>query len=101
MTLQRLKELWRGQLPLEVAFWHYAIFYGLLLNVVATVAALALIVLDVPIVIAVIVHLTPVPYSIVALAGIWRSADRYEGHRGFATFIRIGALAWFCFLFAF
>ena len=34
--LQRLRALWRGELPLEVAFWHYAIYYGLILNLAAS-----------------------------------------------------------------
>jgi hypothetical protein len=101
VALQRLKELWRGQLPLEVAFWHYAIFYGLIVNIVATTAFFVLIVLDVPILVALIVHLVPVPYSFVAMCGVWRSADRYAGRRNFATFTRIGAVAWFCFWLAF
>jgi hypothetical protein len=100
LAIQRLKELWRGQLPLEIAFWHYAIFYGLLLNVVATAAAVALIVLDVPIVAAVIVHLIPVPYSIVAIGGVWHSADRYDGRRSFAIFAKVAVLAWSGFLVA-
>lgn len=99
--LQRLKELWRGELPLEVAFWHYAIFYGLIFNIVATAAALFLVVLDVPIALAIVVHLLPVPYSIIVMTGVWRSADRYAGRRDMATYARIGVLAWFCFWFAF
>jgi len=99
--LQRLKELWRGELPLEVAFWHYAIFYGLIFNIVATATALFLVVLDAPIALAVIVHLLPVPYSIIVMIGVWRSADRFTGRRDMATYARIGVLAWFCFWFAF
>lgn len=95
--MQRLKELWRGQLPLDLAFWRYAIIYGLALNVAATAAAFAVIVLDGPIVIAVIVHLLPVPYSIVALCGVWRSADRYSGRQDIPKLARASVVAWFCF----
>lgn len=94
--MQRLRELWRGQLPLEIAFWHYAIFYGLVFNIIATAAFFTLLILDVPVAIALIVHLSPVPYLILALCGVWRSADRYDGPRSFATFTRIGVVAWFC-----
>jgi len=100
-TMQELKALWRGDLPLEIAFWRYAIFYGLALNVIATAIFLALVVLDVPIAAAIIVHLLPVPYSIAAMVGVWRSADRYPGQRKLATYARIGVLAWTCFWFAF
>lgn len=96
-----LKSLWRGELPLEVAYWRYAIFYGLVLNILATVAALFLVVLDVPIIVAVIVHLLPLPYMIVVMAGVWRSADSYAGPVKYATFARIGVVAWSGFWLAF
>lgn len=100
-AMLRLKELWRGEMPLAMAFWHYAIFYGLIFNVVATAMALVLVVLEVPIAIAIAVHLLPVPYTIVAMVGVWRSADRHTGQDNMATFARVAVLAWFCFWFAF
>jgi hypothetical protein len=100
-TMQRLKLLWLGYLPLATAFWQYAIFYGLVLNVAATAAALFLVVLEAPIAIAIIVHLLPVPYSVVAMTGVWRSADRYGSHDNFAFVARIAVIAWFAFWFVF
>lgn len=91
-----LKALWRGELPLQVAFWHYAIYYGLIINVIATTISIVLLVVDAPIVLALIVHLVPLPYSVVAAFGVWRSADRYGKRDKFANFTRIGVLAWFC-----
>lgn len=96
-VMQRLKDLWHGQLPLDVAFWTYAIVYGLALNVVATGAALVLIVLDVPIAIAIVVHLLPAPYSVLAIGGVWRSADRYPGRQTIASAAKASVIAWFCF----
>jgi hypothetical protein len=95
--LQRLGELWRGQLPLEIAFWHYAIYYGLVINLVATTVSVILLLQDAPIAWVVAVHLLPVPYSVMTAFGVWRSADRYQGRRNFAAFTRIGVIAWFCF----
>lgn len=95
-VLGKLGEMWRGQLPLEVAFWHYAIYYGLLLNLAATTLSVILLLLEAPIALAVMVHVLPLPYSLVTAVGVWRSADRYEGRRNFATFARVGVLAWFC-----
>jgi hypothetical protein len=100
-AMQRLKLLWLGYLPLEAAFWQYAIFYGFLFNVAATAAALFLVVLDVPIAIAIIVHLLPVPYSILAMAGVWRSADRYGSQGSFSLVARLAVIVWFCFWFVF
>lgn len=95
--MQRFKELWLGRLPLDVAFWRYAIVYGLALNVVATGAALALLVLDAPTAIAIAVHLLPVPYSVLATFGVWRSADRYVGRQDIASGAKAAVIVWFCF----
>jgi hypothetical protein len=92
-----LGKLWRGQLPLEIAFWHYAIYYGLIVNVLATTLSIILILLDASIIWAVLVHVLPLPYSFIAAYGVWRSANRYAGKPAFANFARIGVLAWFCF----
>ena len=94
--LQQLKELWRGRLPLGVAFWHYAIYYGLIVNVIATTISVVLLLADAPIVLALVVHVVPLPYSVVTVFGVWRSADRQGKRDKFANFARIGVLAWFC-----
>ena len=96
-VMQRLKDLWLGRLPLDVAFWTYAIIYGLLLNIAATAAALALVVLDAPIAIAIAVHFLPVPYSALATFGVWRSAEHYAGPAIISTATKAGVIVWFCF----
>ena len=88
--------MWRGELPLEVAFWHYAIYYGLIINVIATTMSVVLLLVDAPIALAVGVHLVPLPYSVVTAVGVWRSAERHGGKGRFAHFARIGVIAWFC-----
>ena len=95
--MQGLKDLWLGHLPLEIAFWKYAIIYGLALNVAATAVALFLVVLDVPIAYALIVHLLPVPYGVLAICGVWRSADHSGGRRDFSAFAKAGVVAWYAF----
>ena len=97
VVMRRLKELWLGQVPLEVAFWKYAIIYGLVLNVLATGAALVLIVLNAPIATAIVMHLLPVPYSALATCGVWRSADHYSGRQIISTVTKAGVIVWFCF----
>jgi hypothetical protein len=99
-AVTKLGALWRGEMPLQIAFWHYAIFCGLLINIGATVAAVVLIILDFPIATAVAVHLLPLPYTVLAMTGVWRSADRHQD-RKLATYARVGALAWFVFWLAF
>jgi hypothetical protein len=89
-----LKALWLGQLPLREAFWRYAITYDLILNLAATLAALTFILADTPIAFAVIVHFLPLPYSLFAAIGTWRSADRYDGNPSHAATAKIALIIW-------
>ena len=99
MTLYAsLKRLWLGQLPLREAFWRYAITYDLILNLAATLAALTLILRDASIILAVIVHFLPLPYSLFAATGTWRSADRYDGNPFHATAAKAAIVIWVVFL---
>ena len=87
--------LWRGALPLPVAFWHHAIAYGLIVNIAATLGSLTLIALDVPGWLAVVVHLAPLPYNVLFLVGVWRSAGRWRGDRRLADAARVIVTLWF------
>jgi hypothetical protein len=89
-----LKQLWLGQLPLREAFWRYAITYDLVLNIAATIAALAFILSDTPIAIAVIVHFLPLPYSLFAATGAWRSANSYQGNSFHVTAAKFALILW-------
>lgn len=86
--------LWKGQLPLGRAFWEFAIVYVALANLCATVAALGALAAGVPAFVAAGIFLLPVPYVIVAVVGVWRSADAYTGPQHWATLARYGAIAW-------
>lgn len=92
--LLTVRALWRGELPLEVAFWHYAIYYGLIVNLAATTISIVLFLNDAPAP-AVAMHLVPLPYSVLTAVGVWRSAHRY-GPSKFAHLAQIGVIAWFC-----
>jgi hypothetical protein len=95
-VLHRLTALWRGEMPLQIAFWHYAIYYGLILNLAASTISIILLLNDAPFALVLAVHLIPVPYSVLTAFGVWRSAHRYGGSSKFANFARFGVLAWFC-----
>ena len=98
MTLYAsLKQLWLGQLPLGEAFWRWLITYDLILNLAATLSAIMLIVAEAPIVLAVIVHLLPLPYSLFAAIGVWRSADGFEGNPSLAAAAKIVIIMWIAF----
>jgi hypothetical protein len=93
-VLTSLKALWLGQLPLREAFWRYAITYDLILNLAATMAALTIILAEAPIVLAAIVHFLPVPYSLFAATGTWRSADTYDGNPSVANAVKVVIILW-------
>ncbi len=89
-----LQKLWNGEWPLKEAFWRFLITYGLLINLGATLLALTLYLAGAPIWLAAITHLLPLPYSILAVTGVWRSAAAPNEDRVFAQFARFASLAW-------
>jgi hypothetical protein len=97
MTIS-LKQLWLGQLPLREAFWRWLITYDLILNLFATLVALTLILAEAPIVLAAVVHFLPLPYSLFAATGAWRSADRFEGNQFHAKAAKAIIVIWVAFL---
>ena len=97
-TTVSLKQLWLGQLPLREAFWRWLITYGLVLNLVATMAALILVLVEAPIILAAIIHFLPLPYSLLAATGAWRSAERYTGNPFHVTAAKAATLIWVVFL---
>ena len=87
--MRKLRALWAGELPLGEAFWTWAIGIGLLVNLTTTVLFLALITYDRPWAALFVGHVLSVPYNVVALVGVWRSAARYQGRAGVADLARI------------
>jgi len=96
-----LKQLWLGQLPLQEAFWRYSITYALILNLAATLGALTLVLTEAPIVVAAVVHFLPLPYSLFAAIGTWRSADGYTGNPVHAAMTKLVLVVWIGFWFVF
>lgn len=88
-------------MPLSIAFWSFAIFWGALLNLATTIASLALLVIGngsapsswaAPM--AVALHLLPIPYAIVAFVGVWRSAARPEVTSSQRLIVRCTVAIW-------
>jgi hypothetical protein len=88
-------------LPLPIAFWRYLITYDLALNLGATLASLTVVLAKGPIALAIILHLLPVPYSLLAATGAWRSANRYTGDPDFANAAKIIIVLWLLAMFIF
>jgi hypothetical protein len=87
--MRKLRALWSGDLPLGEAFWTFAIGIGLLVNLSTTALFLALITADRPWAALFVGYVLSVPYNVVALVGVWRSAARYQGTRVHADLARI------------
>jgi hypothetical protein len=87
--MRKLRALWAGELPLGEAFWTWAIGIGLLVNLSTTALFLTLVTIDGPWPALLAAHFLSVPYNVVALVGVWRSAARYQGRAGVADLARI------------
>jgi hypothetical protein len=87
--MRKLHALWSGELPLGEAFWTYAIGIGLLVNLATSGLFLTLIMFDRPFAALFVGYVLSVPYNVVALVGVWRSAARYQGQAGLADVARI------------
>ncbi len=91
---QHVKRLWTGALPLHEAFWHYAIIFGLLVNIATIVLFLGLYVADAAPMLLVAALLLRVTYNLLVGVAFWRSADRYQGPQKWADLARAASLVW-------
>lgn len=91
---ERIAALWSGNVPLHIAFWYYAVLYGLLINISASMFFMALIVADVSMVVGIVVNLLPLPYNIFMIVAVWRSAGNYEGPSERIGWARFGVVVW-------
>ena len=87
--MNNLCRLWRGELALRNAFWNWAVFGGLVINVVCSALFLFLIMADRPISALIVGYAIPVPYNAIVLVGVLRSAGRFTGERRLADRARI------------
>jgi hypothetical protein len=87
--MAKLRDLWSGELPLGEAFWTFAIGIGLLVNLTTSALFLALITVDRPWAALFVGYVLSVPYNVVAVVGVWRSANRHQGAAGLADLARI------------
>jgi hypothetical protein len=81
--------LWRGELALADAFWNWAVFGGLIVNLSSSAAFLFLVMADRPVAAAIAGYAFSVPFNIVVVTGVWRSAGHYDGERRWADLARL------------
>ena len=90
--MAELRRLWSGELPLAQAFWVYAAFGGVAVNLVTSVLFLVLVSLDWPFSALVAGYGVSVPYNVVATVGVWRAAGNHTGDRTHADLARFVTL---------
>src|SRR4051794_37638043 len=92
--MRTVVEFWRGGLPLGRAFWLWGILGGGLVDLLTTLLALTLVVAGAPTWLIVLAFLAHVPWNLVLLVGVWRSAGRPEVGRDTAQLARLAILGW-------
>jgi hypothetical protein len=92
-VMRKLLALWRGDLPLDEAFWTWAIIVGLAVNLSSSGAFLALMVADRPWAALAVGYGPSVPYNVLAVVGVWRAAARYRGEAAHAMMARVVTVA--------
>jgi hypothetical protein len=89
-----VQDIWTGRLPLARIFWEYAIGYGTVLNLLATLAAFAAFSRNWPEAIGLVLFFLPAPYNLMMVVGVWRSAQHYSGPAIWPTLARARSLVW-------
>ena len=91
--MTKLRSLWLGELPLDEAFWTWAITVGLLVNLATSTLFLTLVTADRPWTALVVGYGPSVPYNALAVVGVWRSAARHPGQAAHADLARVASAA--------
>jgi hypothetical protein len=87
-----LRARWRGELPLRVALWRDMWCVGTVVNLAAALAALLLLAKGAPDAVGAAVYFSPIPYNLLLLVSVWRSAARAPGPAALAA--QLLAVAW-------
>jgi hypothetical protein len=92
--IRTIIEFLHGGLPLARAFWFWGILGGGMVSLFSTLFALTLVAASAPAWLAVLVFTAHIPWNLVLLVGIWRSAGRPEVSPAAARLARLVILAW-------
>lgn len=77
--MNKLMALWQGELSLQSAFWDWAVLGGLSVNVITSVLFFALLTYDYSWTALLVRYGFSMPYNVVVMVGVWRSAMRHDG----------------------
>jgi hypothetical protein len=87
-------ELWRGGLPLGRAFWLWGVLGGAAVGLSSTLLAAILLAAEAPAWLAALAFAAHLPWNLVLLVGVWRSAGQPEVDRDAALLARAVMLGW-------
>lgn len=92
-TTNPIVSLWRGNYPLAVTYWGWAVVGGLLLRAFANFLIQTAPPGGVGSAFIAIVVLATIAYQILVGVGVWRSANRYTGWKTWAVLAQAGVAA--------
>lgn len=90
--MTKLRALWSGGLPLGEAFWTWVVAIGLLVNISSSVALVLLMNADRVWAAILAGYAVSLPYNVLVVVGLWRSAARYDGEPRHADFARLATV---------
>ncbi len=90
--MYRMSRLWHGELTLQEAFWNWAVFGALIINITSSVLFLFLIMADRPVAALLVGYAFSLPYNIIVSVGVWRSAERYAGEQRWASLAKLATV---------
>jgi hypothetical protein len=83
---------WHGEIPLSRLFWWDMAVVGTAINILTTIAALAVLAMKGSTAAALIVHFAALPYNIFLFLAVWRTAEKVAPSS--AWLAQLGAAAW-------
>ncbi|MBT1157613.1 hypothetical protein J1C56_18630 [Aminobacter anthyllidis] len=69
------KRRWNGEVPLSQLFWRDMVVVGSIINITTTIVALLILAAKMSALLAVAVHLIPLPYNLFLYGSVLRTAD--------------------------
>lgn len=91
--MTKLHCLWRGELELADAFWNWAVFGGLLVNMTSSMLFLVLMMFGQPVLAFFAGYGPSIPYNVIVCVGVWRSAGNHRGEPRWAHLARAVTVA--------
>jgi hypothetical protein len=71
-----VRRLWSGELPLDDAFWGWAVIGGITVNLLTSLGFLILLTMDLLLAAYFVGYGLSLPYNLVVTVGVWRAASR-------------------------